>query len=102
MKAYYYISYTTDLVRFFDGQAQEPRIKEVEKELCSDMDEFRLGAFIRYHRIKERYPTATFHDWEKGAYVLVEGVLVYSTEVIAIDPNPVEVPEDDPFLGVED
>ena len=87
MKAYYYISSITDLVR----TNNTPRIKETEKELCTDMDDFRFCAFIRFLGIKKDYPTAELHNFDRGAYVLVDGVLVYSLELIAIDPNPVEV-----------
>lgn len=87
MKAFYYITSTTDLVR----TNNTPLIKYVDKELCTDLDDFRFSAFLRFLGIKQEYPTAEFHSTEKGAYVLVDGVRVYETEVIAIDETPVEV-----------
>lgn len=87
MKAFYYITSTTDLVR----TNNTPLIKYVDKELCTDLDDFRFSAFLRFTGIKREYPTAEFHTTKKGAYVLVDGVRVYETEVIAIDPYAVEV-----------
>jgi hypothetical protein len=90
MKAFYYITSTTDLVR----TNNTPLIKYVDKELCTDLKDFQFSAFLRFTGIKRDYPTAEFHTTERGAYVLVDGVRVYETEVIAIDPCPVEVEDD--------
>ena len=87
MKAFYYTTCTTDLVRKNDT----PLINSIDKEICTDFKDFQFCAFLRFTGIKRDYPTAKFHTTEKGACVLVDGILVYKTEVIAIEPCPIEV-----------
>lgn len=90
MKANYYISFTTDLVR-----TNEPLIKDVCKDLCSDMEDFVFTAYLRFMGIKRKYPTAIFERTEKGAKVFVDGVMVYELELLYIDPDPVEIEDED-------
>lgn len=90
MKAYYFISFVTDLVR-----TDEPLIKDVCKNLCSDFEDFVFTAYLRFMGIKRNYPTAVFERTAKGAKVFVDGVMVYELELLHIDPVPVEIPDED-------
>lgn len=90
MKANYYISFVTDLVR-----SNEPIIKDVCKDLCSDFEDFVFTAYLRFMGIKRKYPTAIFERTERGARVIVDGVLVYELELLHIDPEPVEIPDEE-------
>jgi hypothetical protein len=90
MKANYYISFVTDLVR-----TNEPIIKDVCKDLCSDFEDFVFTAYLRFMGIKRKYPTAIFERTERGARVIVDGVLVYELELLHIDPEPVEIPDEE-------
>lgn len=90
MKAYYFISFVTDLVR-----TTEPLIKDVCKDLCSDFEDFVLTAYLRFMGIRRDYPTATFECTARGAKVFVDGVMVYELELLHIDPVPVEIPDED-------
>jgi hypothetical protein len=90
MKANYYISFVTDLVR-----TNEPLIKDVCKDLCSDFEDFVFTAYLRFMGIKRNYPTATFEHTKRGAKVFVDGVMVYELELLHIDPDPVEIPDED-------
>lgn len=90
MKAYYFISFVTDLVR-----TTEPLIKDVCKDLCSDFEDFVFIAYIRFMGIKRAYPAAIFERTERGAKVFVDGVMVYESELLHIDPEPVEIPDED-------
>lgn len=90
MKANYYISFVTDLVR-----TDEPLIKDVCKDLCSDFEDFVFTAYLRFMGIKRKYPTAIFERTERGARVIVDGVLVYELELLHIDPEPVEIPDEE-------
>ena len=91
MKAKYYNSFVTDLVR----TNNTPRIKDVEKDLCTDIEDFVLTAYLRFMGIKMEYPTAVLEYTGKGARVIVDGVLVYEKELLYIDPEPVEIPDED-------
>lgn len=90
MKAYYYISLLTDLVR----PNNTPLIKEPVKDLCADHEDYALSIRIRYIGIVRDYPTAELHQLKNGAYVSVDGVEVFRQELVYIDPVPVEVPEE--------
>lgn len=90
MKTNYYISFVTDLVR-----TNEPLIKDVCKDLCSDFEDFVFTAYLRFMSIKRKYPTAIFERTERGARVTVDGVLVYELELLHIDPEPVEIPDEE-------
>lgn len=90
MKAYYFISFVTDLVR-----TNEPLIKDVCKDLCSDFEDFVFTAYIRFMGIKRAYPTAIFERTERGAKVFVDGVMVYELELLHIDPEPVVIEDED-------
>ena len=90
MKAYYFISFVTDLVR-----TTEPLIKDVCKDLCSDFEDFVFTAYLRFMGIKRRYPTANFERTERGAKVFVDGVMVYELELLHIDPEPVDIEDED-------
>jgi hypothetical protein len=90
MKANYYISFVTDLVR-----TTEPLIKDVCKDLCSDFEDFVFTAYLRFMGIKRNYPTANFERTEKGAKVFVDGVMVYELELLHIDPEPVDISDED-------
>lgn len=90
MKAYYFISFVTDLVR-----TNEPLIKDVCKDLCSDFEDFVFTAYIRFMGIKRAYPAAIFERTERGAKVFVDGVMVYELELLHIDPEPVEIEDED-------
>lgn len=90
MKAYYFISFVTDLVR-----TTEPLIKDVCKDLCSDFEDFVFTAYLRFMGIKRNYPTAIFERTERGAKVFVDGVMVYELELLHIDPEPVEISDED-------
>lgn len=90
MKTNYYISFVTDLVR-----TNEPLIKDVCKDLCSDFEDFVFTAYLRFMGIKRKYPTAIFERTERGARVTVDGVLVYELELLHIDPEPVEIPDEE-------
>lgn len=91
MKAYYFISFVTDLVR----TNEPPLIKDVCKDLCSDFEDFVFTAYIRFMGIKRAYPAAIFERTERGAKVFVDGVMVYESELLHIDPEPVEIPDED-------
>ena len=90
MKAYYFISLVTDLVR-----TTEPLIKDVCKDLCTDFEDFTFIAFLRFWGIKRKYPTATFEHTEKGAKVFIDGIMVYELQLLCIDPEPVEIEDED-------
>lgn len=90
MKAYYFISFVTDLVR-----TTEPLIKDVCKDLCSDFEDFIFNAYLRFMGIKLNYPTAIFKHTKRGAKVFVDGVMVYELELLHIDPEPVEIEDED-------
>lgn len=90
MKAYYFISFVTDLVR-----TNEPLIKDVCKDLCSDFEDFVFTAYIRFMGIKRAYPAAIFERTERGAKVFVDGVMVYELELLHIDPEPVDISDED-------
>jgi hypothetical protein len=90
MKANYYISFVTDLVR-----TNEPLIKDVCKDLCSDFEDFVFTAYLRFMGIKLNYPTAIFKHTERGAKVFVDGVMVYELELLHIDSYPVEIEDED-------
>ena len=95
MKAYYYLSLLTDLVR----TDKAPLIKEPVKDLCTDSEDYLFGAYLRYVGIKEKYPVAEFVSGPYGASVLIDGIEVYRLELLYIEPTPVEVEEDE--LGAE-
>lgn len=95
MKAKYYISLVTDLVR---GN-HEPLIKEPTKDLCTDSGDYALTALLRYNGIKSKFPTAQWVAKGMNAYVYVDGVLVYEKELVYIDPEEVEVDDDQMKLG---
>ena len=87
MQAHYYISCTTDLVRSNNA----PLINDIDKELCTDFEDFVFSALIRYIGIKDKYPTAEFRRTTEGAYVVVEGVCVYEKRLISVLDTPVEI-----------
>ena len=87
MRAFNYITCVTDLLN------ATPRIKDLEKELCENFDDFIFGKYLRFMGIKGKYPTAEFFVTDTGCYILVEGVLVYESDVLAIDSTPIEVSE---------
>lgn len=91
MKAHYYISLVTDLVR----ANHEPLIKEPTKDLCADNADYALTAFLRYIGIKTKYPTAEWKANGANAYVYVDGVEVYRKELVYIDADAVDVEDDD-------
>lgn len=91
MKAHYFISLLTDLVR----KNHEPLIKEPCKDLCSDYEDFMFSAYLRFVGIKAVYPTAEFVTADGLALIFVDGVEVYRKELIYIDPDPVEVTDDE-------
>jgi len=90
MKAYHFISFVTDLLRYND-----PAIKDVCKYLCTEFDDFIFTAYLRFMGIRRDYPTATFECTARGAKVFVDGVMVYELELLHIDPVPVEIEDED-------
>lgn len=87
MKAFYYLSSITDLVR----TDNTPRINDIEKGLFTDLKDWQFDAYIRFIGIKGNYPNAEFHVKSGLVYVLVDDVLVYKAELLAINPEPVEI-----------
>ena len=85
---HYYIYYLTDLLR--EG---EPIIKEVCKDLYTDREEFIFGAYLHYLWKLRDYPTAKFVRTDKGAQIVVDGVMVYEVELLCIDPEEIEIPD---------
>ena len=97
MKAFYYLTSVTDLVR----NNNTPRINDIEKGLYTDLEDWRFDAYIRFIGIHSKYPTAKFRTDGNCAYVFVDGVLVYKSEIIAINPEPVEVDAWDEPIGTD-
>ena len=91
MKAYYYETETTDLVR----PDNTPLINYCDKGLYSDLEDFAMDAFIRYMGIKEVYPQAVFNNLGFSASVYVDGFEVFRKTIIGIDTTPVEIPDED-------
>ena len=93
MKAYFYISIVTDLLR----ADNTPIIRETEKDLFSDYDDYLFSAWLRFMGIKENYPTAQFHHDDTGAMVTIDGVVVYDRQILYIEPTPVDIEDDHEF-----
>ena len=91
MKAYYYATETTDLVR----PNNTPLIKYVDKALYSDLDDFIMDCYIRYAGIHALYPSATFVNLGFSASVYVAGVEVFRKTILGMDMTPVEIPDED-------
>ena len=89
--ANYFYSCLTDLVR----KNHAPFIKEAEKGLYSDYDDFVFGCKLRYIGIKQDFPDAEFVNTGCGVSIFVQGVLVYEHYVVYIDPEPVKIPDED-------
>lgn len=87
MKAHFYLTAITDLVR----TNNTPRINDIEKGLYTDLEDWQFNAYLRFLGIKSKYPLAEFRTDLGNAYVYIEGVLVYRAELLAINPEPVEV-----------
>ena len=56
MKAFYYATVTTDLVR----PNNTPLVNHFDKGLYTDLEDFAFDAYIRYLGIKEQFPNAVF------------------------------------------
>ena len=88
MKAYYYVTNTTDLLR-----TGEPRINDMDTELYEGVEDFIFGARLRFMGIKEKYPSATLcaSEEEGWAMITVEGFPVYFTRIVSKIDLPVEI-----------
>lgn len=93
MKAFYYTTITTDLIR----PNAEPLYNDISEDLYSDLEDFCFGLILKFLFIKKRFPTAIFQRTRKGARVFIDGKMVYETTLIHIDPTPIEIPEDEDF-----
>lgn len=91
MKAFFFHTSTTDLVR----TTAEPLINHTDKGLYTDYKDFVLECVIRFMGIKRNYPTAEFVDTGNGVCVFVDGVMVYESHILYVEPNAVEVPDED-------
>jgi hypothetical protein len=91
MKAYKFLTKTTDFARV----GLLPVINCIDEGIYADLDDFIFECFIRFTGIKERYPEAIFSNLGTSAQVSVGGAVVYVAQVLAIDPEPIEVEDDD-------
>jgi hypothetical protein len=91
MKAYYYATETTDLVR----PNNTPLIKHFDKGLYSDLEDFMMDCYIRYVGIHAMYPQAVFQNFGFSASVYVDGIEVFRKTVLGMDTTPVEIPDED-------
>ena len=91
MKAYNCTTSTTDLVR----PNNNPLINNTDQELFTDYQDFVFGSMLRYMGIKERYPNAKFVDTGNGVMVYVDGVMVYESHIVKVEPEAVEIPDED-------
>lgn len=90
MKAHFCTYSITDLVR----PNHKPLINYTENGFFSDRKDFVFNAQIRYLGIKKEYPNAEFLDLGDMLIVLVDGVMVYETHIIHINPEAVEMDDD--------
>ena len=91
MKAFYCVTSTTDLVR----HNLTPLINHTERELFADHKDFLLDCAIRTIGIRQRYPNAEVIAQKETFLVYVDGVLVFDKHILYIEPNPVDVPDED-------
>lgn len=91
MKAYKFLTKTTDFAR----KGMAPLINDVEEGFYTDLADFIFQCYIRFVGIKEKYPEAIFSNLGTSAQVSVGGAVVYVAQVLAIDPDPVEIEDED-------
>lgn len=91
MKAYKYLIKTTDFARI----GLPPVINCVDEGLYADLNDFIFECFIRFTGIKESYPEAIFSNLGTSAQVSVGGAVVYVAQVLAIDPEPIEIDDEE-------
>ena len=89
--AHYCITSTTDLVR----KNMEPLINDTDRELFVDYEDFVFGCSIRYLGIKSRFPSAEFVDTGNGVCIFIEGFLVYESHIVLVEPELIEIPDED-------
>ena len=89
--AHYCTTSTTDLVR----KNMEPLINYTDRELFADYGDFVLGCYLRFLGIAKRFPNAEFIDTGYGVSVFVEGYLVFESHIIFVEPELIEVPDED-------
>ena len=82
MKANYYTTMTTDLVRTIAN----PLISDIDCGIYADLDDFVFDCYIRFIGIKSAYPTAKFivGDNKDRVMVFVDNVMVYCRIVLEI------------------
>ena len=91
MKAYKFLTKTTDFARI----GLKPLINHVDEGIYADLTDFIYECYLRFTGIKEKYPEAIFSNLGTSAQVSIGGAVVYVAQVLAIDPEPVEVEDDD-------
>jgi hypothetical protein len=91
MKAYKFWTKTTDFARI----GMKPLINHVDDGIYADLADFIFECYIRFTGIKENYPEAIFSNLGTSAQVSVGGAVVYVAQVLAIDPEPIEVDDDE-------
>ena len=90
MKANYYTTMTTDLVRTIAN----PLVNEIDCGIFTDLDDFVFDCFIRFIGIKANYPTAKFivSDNKDKVMIFVDNAMVYCRVILEIGEE-VEVEE---------
>ena len=91
MKAYKFLTKTTDFARI----GLPPVINCVNEDIYADLYDFICECFIRFTGIKESYPEAIFTNLGTSVQVSVGGAVVYVAQVLAIDPEPIEVDDEE-------
>ena len=89
MIAYLCTTSTTDLLRTID----KPLINHISKEYFADFTDLVFNSYLRFIGIQDKYPTAVFKTGDTGVSVLIDGVVVYSCNIVGIDTTPVEIAE---------
>lgn len=91
MKAYKFLTKTTDFARI----GLKPLINHVDEGIYADLTDFIMECYLRFTGIKEKYPEAIFSNLGTSAQVSIGGAVVYVAQVLAIDPEPIEVEDED-------
>lgn len=93
MKAYKFLTKTTDFART-GIIGMNPLINHVDEGIYADLADFIFECYIRFTGIKENYPEAIFSNLGTSAQVSVGGAVVYVAQILAIDPEPIEVDDE--------
>ena len=93
MKAYMFTTSTTDIARTNNA----PLVNDIDVELFSSLDDFRLSCMLRYLGIKDKYPGAVFVDNGFVITIVLNGIVLYRKAVLSINISPIELEDDEDF-----